>query len=187
MTNPHQLNLQALAAVGGEVVGRMDRVTMGTSLDDTFERLAVESCVSEGLLQVDWHARAEMRQLHDGAPQIWMHLEAAADVSLTCQRCMTPVVTHVVSQRWFRFVDDEAAAEAEDELSDEDVLVLEPKFNLLTLVEDELLMSLPFVPMHEACPVEVVTSVRDQGFSDEPQERQHPFADLRSKLKQSDN
>ena len=57
--------------------------------------------------------------------------------------------------RWFRFVADEATAELEDDDSEEDVLALEPRPDIAQLVEDELLMAMPLVPMHETCPVAV--------------------------------
>lgn len=55
--------------------------------------------------------------------------------------------------RSFRFVPDEETAELEDDDSDEDVLALSSEFNLLELIEDELLMEVPVVPRHEVCPV----------------------------------
>ena len=41
---------------------------------------------------------------------------------------------------------------AEDDASDEDLLVMTLQFDLLALIEDELLMAIPLVPMHEECP-----------------------------------
>ena len=82
--------------------------------------------------------------------------------------------------RWFRFVANEAAAEAEDDDCEEDLLALEPRPNLHELLEDELLMELPLVPMHEVCPVLVVMQAADPGVGhadDEPQ-RRPPFAEL---------
>ncbi len=53
----------------------------------------------------------------------------------------------------FRFVKDEATAQAQDEVSDElDHLVHHKHFELLDLIEDELLMALPLVSLHEFCP-----------------------------------
>ena len=41
---------------------------------------------------------------------------------------------------------------AEDDASEEDLLVMAPQFDLLGLLEDELLMAIPLVPMHNECP-----------------------------------
>jgi len=81
--------------------------------------------------------------------------------------------------RWFRFVIDEATAAAEDEDSEEDVLALEPRPNLRELVEDELLMELPLVPMHETCPQPVVMAAGAiDGPADAEPQRKNPFAEL---------
>ena len=60
--------------------------------------------------------------------------------------------------QWFRFVDSEAIAMAEDDASDEDLLVMAPQFDLLALLEDELLMAIPLVPMHDECPAALAVS-----------------------------
>jgi uncharacterized protein len=150
--NPTQLNLQSLAASSGSFEGRLDRATDGAELDEQFARLASEACVPGGLEQVVWRGEAELREGGNADPQVWLHLAVSASLPMICQRCMTPTMVQVMSQQWFRFVTDEATAVAEDDLSEEDVLVLAARFNVLALVEDELLMSLPLVPMHERCP-----------------------------------
>jgi len=74
-------------------------------------------------------------------------------------------------------------AMAEDDESEEDLLVMLPQFDLLTLLEDELLMALPLVPMHESCPVTPVFSARDPAVEAE-QAKPNPFAVL-SQLKKN--
>jgi uncharacterized protein len=92
---------------------------------------------------------------------------------------MAPVDTQVSSDRWFRFASDEATAAVLDEESEEDVLVLSGSFDLLELVEDELLMSLPLVPFHDSCPVDVKLAVADPNF-EAPETKPNPFAQLAS-------
>lgn len=113
-----------------------------------------------------------------GGAQLWLHLTVQAQVPQVCQRCLTPALEAVEVDRWFRFVADEATAAAEDDDSDEDLLVLEPRFNLLALIEDELLMGLPLVPMHAVCPVAVQLSAGDIDAPAAEAERPHPFAAL---------
>lgn len=185
--NPTQLNLQVLAAASGCVEGGLARADSGIDLDSRFSRLAAEACVPQGLVHVSWRACAELREVGSGEPQVWLHLAVTAALPMVCQRCLTPTQVDIASAHWFRFVADEATAEAEDDVSDEDVLVLAPRFDLLGLVEDELLMSLPLVPMHAECPVAVVTRMADPDFVETPVERIHPFADLKLKLAQKEN
>ncbi len=148
-----------------------------------FERLLAEAHLEDNppTVVVRWQAHGEMRPSAQGtAPSVWLHLQAQTHIPLTCQRCLGPADTHLTVDRWFRFVADEATAEAEDDDCEEDLLALEPRPNLHELLEDELLMELPLVPMHEQCPVPVVMQAADPGMAsdtDEP-ERIHPFAEL---------
>jgi uncharacterized protein len=99
------------------------------------------------------------------------------DLALQCQRCLTAVVEQVVAERDFLFVADEATAEAMDEESEADVLVISRDFDVLSLVEDELLLALPLVPRHEICPQAVPVAVADEAF-EQASERPNPFAAL---------
>jgi uncharacterized protein len=91
----------------------------------------------------------------------------------------------VTISREFRFVATEELAKIEDEESEEDVLVLHRAFNLLELIEDELLMDLPTSPKHESCPKSVKLSVADADFVDDAAVKLHPFSVL-SQLKKGD-
>ncbi len=84
--------------------------------------------------------------------------------------------------RSFRFAPDEEMAAAQDEESEEDVLALSRSFDLVELVEDELLMEMPLAPRHEACPEQVKLAVADEDFDAASTERENPFA-LLGKLK----
>ena len=97
-------------------------------------------------------------------PEIWLHLRAQTVLPLTCQRCLGPVDTAFAVERSFRFVPDEEMAAAQDEQSEEDVLALSRSFDLVELVEDELLMEMPLAPRHEVCPEPVKLSAADPGF-----------------------
>ncbi len=155
-----------------------------------FERLAegLPGLAAE-LAPVRWSARPEWREplgeLTPEAgrgvapqPQLWLHLQASAEVPQVCQRCLSPYAQPVEVDRWFRFVASEAAALVEDEDCEEDLLVLEPRFDLAALVEDELLLDLPLVPMHEQCPEPVRMSAGELPEAAVPAEKPNPFAAL---------
>lgn len=136
------------------------------------------------LERVRWSAQGEWRAGPAGAaPQAWLHLRARGEVPLTCQRCLGAVATELAVDRWFRFVADEATAEAQDDDCEEDLLALEPRPDLQAVIEDELIMELPLVPMHVTCP-DTPAELRSPGdvAPQEVPERPHPFAALR-KLK----
>lgn len=171
--NPDRLDARAFAQAQGHL-----------TLDTPLSRLPRLRDEADGdapsLGSVHWEADAEMRPGATGAaPSPWLHLTARASLPLTCQRCLGPVDTPLEVDRWFRFVADEATAEAQDDDAEEDLLALEPRPSLYEVLEDELLMALPLVPLHGTCPVDLVHKAGDPGVADdEPPQRKNPFAAL---------
>lgn len=176
---PTQTDLKALARQAQPLAGVLPL--------SVFERLTADmpELAAAAPAEVRWQARAEFRERAPGetaergaggAP-LWLHLSVDAQVPQTCQRCLQPYAQPVQVDRWFRFVSDEAAAEAQDDDCEEDLLVFAPRFNLLDLIEDELLMDLPLVPMHETCPTAVPMSAGELEEAGDAQ-RPHPFAAL---------
>ena len=140
-------------------------------------RLADEAVQGVDAAVVHFQAQGSMRSGAAGQAQPWMQLQGQVDMALVCQRCLEPVSTLVQFDREFRFVESEDVALAEDEDCEEDLLVTSTQFDLLELVEDELLMALPVSPKHEKCPGELRLSAADPDFvaaSDRPM----PFAKL---------
>src|SRR5690606_41975608 len=126
-----------------------------------FERLALEAQGRHDGAYVGWAAEGELGAEPGAAQQVWLHLQAQLDLPMTCQRCLTPASIPLDVDRSFRFVADEATAEALDDESEEDLLALSRDFALRELLEDELLMELPVVPMHEVCPESVPLASSD--------------------------
>jgi uncharacterized protein len=129
---------------------------------------------------VNWVAQGELHNPGHVNPEIWLHLQADAVLALTCQRCLTEIDVPVAVDRRFRFAPDEEAAAAQDEEAEEDVLALSRSFDLIGLVEDEMLMEMPLAPRHETCPVAVTLAVADEDFEAAAAERENPFALLES-------
>lgn len=150
-----------------------------------FERLAEPEHAADWLASlppVVWQVRAELRPTVGGADQLWLHLALQASLPQTCQRCLQPMGQPVEVDGWVRLVADEATAEREDEDSEEDVLALaQGRLDVSTLIEDELLLALPLVPMHEVCPEPVRMSAGHVGHVDDGSasaQRPNPFAAL---------
>lgn len=173
--NPERLDMRAFAQAGAQLAADESVAS--------FERLLAEVPPGADAAggAVSWIAQAELRPGARGAePSVWLHLQAHALLPLACQRCLAPVPVALDVDRWFRFVADETTAAEEDEDSEEDVLALEPRPNLRELIEDELLMELPLVPMHDTCPQPVVMAagaIDESPGADEPP-RKNPFAEL---------
>lgn len=143
-----------------------------------FERLMQESHGLGAETLLSYQVQGSMRQDAAGQDEPWIHLSAHTTLALTCQRCLGPVDVPVAFERDFRFVASEELAAVEDEESEEDVLVLSKSFNLLELVEDEILMAMPAVAKHAVCPKPVKLQAVDAGFDEEPAPKPNPFAVL---------
>ncbi len=177
-----RLDVAGLAQANGYIKGQ--------NLLLKYERLSQESCRLEADLttseSIVWQADGELvESLGDSAkvkPQVWLHLTAQTHLPQTCQRCLGEVSTLLEVERSYRFVADEATAEAEDDECDEDLLAISREFNLLELIEDELLMALPQVPLHDVCPVIPKMSVADVDFEGDAEAvgagKPNPFAVL---------
>lgn len=165
-----RLNMPAFAAQAEPLNGR--------TLLQNMERLAQENTGLQADKAVDWEARAELRPGTGTDDDIWLHLQATTSLTLICQRCMGPVEAPVAVDQWYRFVATEEIAMAQDDDAEEDLLVLEPQFDLLAVLEDELLMALPVVPMHAACPVVPPMQAGELGAIDDAPKKPNPFAVL---------
>ena len=143
--DPHKLDVAALAAAAGRLEGEIDAATL-----ERWRELQSPP-VDMPLPPVRWAVHGEQRQRSREAAQTWLQLRVAAQAWPTCQRCLQPFSTPVEVDRAFRFVDTEGEAEALDADSEDDVLALTPSFDLIGLIEDELVLAWPLVPRHEQC------------------------------------
>lgn len=128
------------------------------------------------LIRLQGEAGYAFRFSRDGLGRPLVEGHAEAVLWQTCQRCSQPVAIPVDSDFQLVVVEglDEAAAldDAFDPLMADDA-----KINLLDLLEDELLLSLPVVARHEEC--------HAWQYDDEPivaESRENPFRILQ-KLK----
>lgn len=172
---PGRIDVRAFATAGASIHGEMPV----SQMDRLSASLHTES-MDRPPSPVTWSAEGEARKPRVGAPEPWIHLQARMVAPLTCQRCLQQVDEPLKLDRWFRFVESEEIAAELDEQSDDDVLVESRVFDLLALIEDELLLALPMVPMHPQCPSTSLgrqaTTAHDE-IDTAPPKRQ-PFAAL---------
>jgi uncharacterized protein len=142
-----------------------------------FERLLDHAPGAAAQRLVRWQARFEMQDDRQGQAHVWLRLDFALRLPMTCQRCLGEFDQLVQADRQFRFVASEEAAEAQDDASEEDLLVVARAFDLAQLLEDEILMALPLLPRHDVCPSQPVLSVQDRDFLDQV-DQPNPFAAL---------
>jgi uncharacterized protein len=145
--NPQRLDVAKFARAGTSLeglvpLGALQRLSEGTCAPDDAQ---------PGL--VTWRAKGSQRGVLGGTPEVRLHLQAQATVWLNCQRCLQPVAVNLPIDRVFRFArDDDEAAQLDEASEEEDVLALGRPLDLMSLLEDELIMALPIVPRHETCP-----------------------------------
>lgn len=176
---PEKLDVAAFARDAGELAGEWP----AQSLPRLAEGAAPDAPAS-GWPAVRWALKGEVRQPKGGKAELWLHVGCQADVALTCQRCLKPVQEAIEVDRWIRFVETEAEAAALDLDSDDDVLALPRHLDARELLEDELLLALPLVPRHDACPEPLPQGDEPDEAAEE--ERPNPFAKLAA-LKRSSN
>jgi len=105
----------------------------------------------EGMVR--WSARGE--QGPQGEALMALHIQARP--VLICQRCLAPfpwpVDAHVRLQLVRSQAElDEGSAQDEAELDEPDKVVGSQRFDLRAQIEDELILSVPYIPKHEVCP-----------------------------------
>ncbi|HET8871881.1 MAG TPA: YceD family protein [Aquabacterium sp.] len=186
---PRKLDIGALIDSG--------EVLEGTQSVADLQRLA-EGLYAQAdlaaLPPVHWRVQGRLVKQRVGKPHRWLDVEVKGTFPWECQRCLHSVDLPIEVARSIRFVDDEAAAAALDADSDDDVLAVSRVFDLLALLEDELIMAQPLVPRHEQCPTDVERHMRSFD-PDEPEApeagsdaggKPHPFAALAA-LKKNQN
>jgi uncharacterized protein len=114
-----------------------------------FARLA-EGLPAQGDAQADWSLRGEQ----DALGRRFLHLHVAAGIVLECQRCLAPFVWPLDASSTLEVVASESGLDdegGEDEEAPERI-VGSRRLDVLALVEDELILGVPYVPRHDVCP-----------------------------------
>ncbi|UCD68304.1 MAG: DUF177 domain-containing protein [Betaproteobacteria bacterium] len=79
-----------------------------------------------------------------------LHLHVTGSMTVTCQRCLEPLVLGVALDRRFVLAEQEQdLGDLGEEADDVDSLLADSKLDLLALAEDEILLQIPMAPMHE--------------------------------------
>jgi len=131
-----------------------------------------------GVLQ--WSARGE--QDAQGRAFLCLHLQGAPLVQ--CQRCLTPFAWPVNGDVTLELVRDESElddvqSEGEDDLDAPEKVLGSRRFDLLALIEDELILAVPTITRHPVCPdLPQALKQQAQAASGIETRRESPFAAL---------
>ena len=84
----------------------------------------------------------------DSAGRLALAIEVEGEVPVTCQRCLSEFLYPVDRETVTVLARSEQEADGLDASTDDEVLVADHPLVASELVEDELLLTLPFAPMH---------------------------------------
>ena len=157
------------------------RLAAGSAVVERSYRLAGFERLVDRLAATEGEARARL-SLRNTAGVPTGKLELQADVVLRCQRCLGPLRRTLESVSLLAFVSSEDALVPEEH----EAIAGDPeRVDLATLSEDELLLSLPLVPMHGTGDECAATVPGEEGEAREPPApgMRRPFAGLKDLLK----
>ena len=146
-TGELQLNLFEFAQRGQQLAGSVELADL--------PRLAASACATpEQLrqLQAGWQLRGWVRQQPGAPDQPMLELRVQAELPLLCQRCLQPALLAIEDQALFRLVEQEPELTMDELEADDEALCVQGATDLLPLIEDQLILALPLVPMHDSCP-----------------------------------
>jgi DUF177 domain-containing protein len=198
VVDPRQLDLFEFARSGRQAAGVVHISQLPRMLNEVPAEVPAAVRDTAFTWQAEGSTQPELQDDGTEGPQPYLRLAIHGAAWLECQRCLAPYEQAFNVDAVYRIVGTEAEAEEfpleEDEI---DVIVGSRQFDLVELIEEELLLSLPLVPKHDVCPtvheslVSGATGAEggeheqadEQG--DAGSERPNPFAALQS-LKSND-
>ncbi|MDU1732263.1 MAG: 23S rRNA accumulation protein YceD [Citrobacter freundii] len=141
--------------------------------------------VADSVVSVDSDVECSMSFAIDNQRLAVITGDAKVSVTLECQRCGKPFPLHVHTTYCFSPVRSDEQAEALPEAYEPIEVNEFGEIDLLAMVEDEIILSLPVVPVHDSehCEAEhCEVSDADMVFGELPEEAQkpNPFAVLAS-------
>jgi uncharacterized protein len=93
---------------------------------------------------LDWQVRGRLD--NERRPRI--EVTVTGSIALTCQRCLEVLEHRVDARRTVIFVPPGALGAVEDEAADEDLVAFAATLTPLEWIEEEVLLSLPYAPLH---------------------------------------
>jgi uncharacterized protein len=106
----------------------------------------------------EWRLAGRIDAGRSDAARAWLDVQARGPVRVICQRCLAPFDFELCVDNTLALVDDAAQLDAMDALESEghgpetEYLIADPRLDVQALIEDELILVLPYAPTHDACP-----------------------------------
>lgn len=127
--------------------------------------------VLSGLFGSDGEVSYTLTGFADQRRRPSLRIELAAEVSVSCGRCLHSMPVKLVADSVVTlFISEEKLEAAVEEDEELDAIIAEPEFDVIALIEDEIIMGLPLSPLHDDCGTEHL----ERAKADKP----NPFAVL---------
>lgn len=127
--------------------------------------------------KVQWQVQGE----YNAAGQAFLSVQAQTVALLECQRCLSLFELPLLVSNRLELVRNNTALEGDDAPDAVERIVGSSRFDLLALIEDELILVLPYVPRHDVCPSQAGQASQEEEPTEDAK-RPSPFAVL-GKLK----
>jgi len=138
-------------SIAGTVIDGLEFARSGGVLD---RRLALAGLprLADLLTTTDGFLAVRLEGWRDDQGKSWLQLDVAGEPVLCCQRCLGGVKFPLAIKSRLQLI---APGEdwPDDDLEDDsaDAIAAEGELNVLSLIEDEVLLALPIAPRHEHC------------------------------------
>ncbi|UOD49595.1 YceD family protein [Orrella daihaiensis] len=152
---PPKIDLNQLARNNGSVAGvfpivRLSRLVQDLPAQHHIRELADIEQDATGAVWYEFKGSSQQGR----RPRVWLKVQAV--VTLICQRCLGVMPFVIDETVEFELFPNEAKANASDSVDEADPdapepLVADGPIDLLGLVEDQLILAIPYVPKHETC------------------------------------
>ncbi len=153
--------------IDGFEFARMRRELRGEAALSRMQRL--DDLLASGSGQVKYRITGEI----DEEGHSLLHLDVEGALKLKCQRCLGEIDYPLGIRSNLMLVKDEAdLVDIEDEDPDVDSIVVTGKMEILPMIEDEILLELPYAPRHVEC----------EGSDGGDDGRESPFAVLKGRI-----
>jgi uncharacterized protein len=137
---------------GPRFAAAREAVTGALAISD-LPRLAEMGCEAATL-------RYAVRGGEDADARATLAIEASGELRLTCQRCLGVLALPLAVRSVLELAGSQAEIDAADDVRDR--VLASRAMDVAALVEDEVILALPMVPMHERCGAAAPHAGRDQ-------------------------
>lgn len=172
---PAKSDLRQLALQNGRIFGvlavtRLRRLVQDLPSQHAVQAVADIAADGAGAIWYEFSGSSQQGR----RPRVWLKVQAV--VTLICQRCLGPMQFVVDESVEFELFGNEASAD--EALGHDDVdpqapepLVVDGPTDLVDLIEDQLILAIPYVPRHQVCEPAKTAA----GEPIEPVKRESPF------------